>query len=101
MIATPVWVDLLTLHPVFEDYALELLGQVGQVVYAAPKYAKSKYSNVCNCVKVNLNEPLKDYVGVSVEDIGNFRIKVAFQTLSDACFYYWQRGHLIWDCGLL
>lgn len=91
----------LTLHPIFEDYVLELLGQVGQVVYAAPKYARSKYSNVCSYIKVNVNEPLKDYVGVLVEDIGDFSIKVTFQTLPDACFYFRQRGHLIQDCGLL
>lgn len=39
MSAAPVWVDLLTLHSVFEDSTLELLGQVGEVVYVVPKYA--------------------------------------------------------------
>lgn len=43
MIEAPIWVDLLTLNLVFEDSALELLGKV---VYATPKYARSKFSNV-------------------------------------------------------
>lgn len=38
-----MWVDLLMLNPIFEDSALELLGQVGKVVYATPKYARSKF----------------------------------------------------------
>lgn len=33
-----VWVDLLMLDPIFKDSALELLGQVGKVIYVAPKY---------------------------------------------------------------
>lgn len=34
-----VWVDLLTLNPVFEDDVGRLLGLVGSVVYLATKYA--------------------------------------------------------------
>lgn len=82
----PVWVDLLTLHPVFEDSALELLGKVGKVVYVVPKYAQSKYSNVRGYVKVNLNKKLEDYVGVSVEGIEDFSINMTFRTLPDAFF---------------
>lgn len=96
-----VWVDLLTLHPVFEDLALELLGQVGEVVYVAPKYAQSKFSNVRGCVKVDLMKPLKDYVSVRMEGVGNFKIEVDFRTLPDAYFYCHKHRHLIRDCDLL
>lgn len=54
MMEAPIWVDLLTLNPVFEDSALRLLRKVGKVVYAASKYARSKFSNVQGCVKVDL-----------------------------------------------
>lgn len=53
-----VWVDLLMVNPAFEDSALELLGKVGQVVYATSKYAHSNYSNIQGCVKVNLSKTL-------------------------------------------
>lgn len=101
MTMAPIWVDLLTLHPIFEDSALQLLGKVGKVVYVVPKYAHNKFANVCGYVKVNLSKPLKDYVGVMVEGIGDFKIDVAFQTLRDACFFCRKRGHLIQDCEAL
>lgn len=74
----PVWVDLLTLNLVFEDSIVELLGKVGEVVYVASKHARSKFSNVHMCVKVNLTKPLKNYVMANVPEIGVFKIDVEF-----------------------
>lgn len=54
MTTAPMWVDLLIVSPVFEDLRLELLGQVGKVIYVAPNYAQNKYSNVRGYVKVDL-----------------------------------------------
>lgn len=99
--ATLVWVDLLTLNPLFKDSALELLGQVGKVVYAASKYARSKFSNVRGCVKVDPTQPLKDFVEIGVEGIGIFKIDMDLWTISDACFYCRKRGHLMCDCDVL
>lgn len=87
MTTTPVWVDLLIVSPVFEDFALVLLGKVGKVIYAAPKYAQNKYSNICGCVRVDLMQPIKDFVIVEVQGIGDFKMNVDFCTLPNACFY--------------
>lgn len=67
------------------------------MVYAAPRYAQSKYSDVRGYVKVNLTKPLRNYVEVGVEDIGNYKIDMKFQTLLDACFYCKEHDHLICD----
>lgn len=100
--AAPVWIELLTLNPVFEDIVEVLLGLVGTVVYPATKHARNKYSNdVRGYVKIDLTEPLKEYVVANVPGIGTFRIDVAYRTLPDACYYCQKRGHLIQDCKAL
>lgn len=86
-IEAPVWVNLLMLSLMFEDFALEFLGQAGKVVYIAPKYARSKFSNVLGFVKVDLTEPSEDFVVADIEGIGHFKMNVAYSTLSHACFY--------------
>lgn len=85
--AAPVWVDLMTLNPVFEDDVKDLLHLVGKVVYPTTKYSRSKYSNLRGCVEVDLTQPLAEFVIVSVPGIGNFKTDVEFRTLSDACFF--------------
>lgn len=86
--AAPMWVDLLTLNPIFEDDVKRLLGLVGSMVYPTIKYAQSKYTNIRGCVKVDLTEPLQNYVVANILGIGAFRIDVEYRTLSDAYFYY-------------
>lgn len=96
-----VWVNLITLNLVFEDDVECLLGLVGSVMYLATKYAHSKYSNVRGCMKVDLTQPLQDFVVANVPGIGIFKINVEYRTLSDACFSCRKRGHLIPDCATL
>lgn len=96
--AAPVWVDLLTLNPIFEDDVEDLLHLVGEEVYPAMKYSCSKYSNLRGCVKVDLTQPLADFVITSVPRIGEFKIYVVFRTLPDACFFCEHHGHMICDC---
>lgn len=93
-----VWVDLLTLNSIFKDNVEDLLNLVGDVVYPATKYSRSKYSNVRGCVKVDLTQPLANFVIASVPGIGDFKIDVQFKTLHDACYFCKQRGHLIRNC---
>lgn len=88
----PVWVDLMTLNPVFERSTLELLGQVGPVIYPTSKHSHSKFSNVCGCVRVDLSKPFKEYVVAYVEDVGHFKIDVEFWTLLEACFFAINEG---------
>lgn len=75
---TPIWVDLLTVNPVLEDYEEELLEMVGKVIYVAPKYADNKYSNIRGCVKVDLSKPLDNLVITKVKGIGIFKIDIDF-----------------------
>lgn len=95
--AAPIWMDLLTLNPVFEDDVKRLFGLVGSVVYPTMKYARRKYSNVRGCVKVDFMQPLEDFMVANVLGIGTFRIDVEYQMLLDACFYYQKWGHMIHD----
>lgn len=74
----PVWVDLMMLNPTFEEFALELLGQVGTIVYMASKHSCNMFLNVRGCVRVNLTKHLKTYVVVFVEEVGIFKTDVEF-----------------------
>lgn len=50
---------------------------------------------------MDLMKPLKYYILVRVEGIGDFKIEVNFCTLPDACFYCRKHGHLIQNYALL
>lgn len=76
--AALVWVDLLTLNPVFEGSERGLLGKVGEVVYITPKNSQSKYSNLQGVVKVDLTQPLQPYVVASVERIRDYKIDIDY-----------------------
>ncbi|CAM6111900.1 unnamed protein product [Calypogeia fissa] len=77
----PVWIDLLTVDPTLEIYANELLGKAGKVIYAATSYARSRYSNICGCVQMDLSKPLKKFVTGRILGIQSFKIGITYRAL--------------------
>ncbi|CAM6083059.1 unnamed protein product [Calypogeia fissa] len=94
----PVWVDLLSVDPVLEVYANQLLGRVREVIYAATATARSQYSNIRGCVRVNFNQKLRKFVVGSLPGVAKFKIDVVYRALPGNCLFCFARDHEMYNC---
>lgn len=96
--STPVWVDLPNLNPALEYFANDILGEVGQVVYATTRSMRSRFSHIRACVLYDLSLELVDHVVLDIEGHREIKVAVKYHTLPGACFVCHERGHIARAC---
>jgi hypothetical protein len=96
--ATAVWVDLVSLHPVFEAEANRMLECIGPLVHSTVAEKRSQFQHIRGCVLIDITEDLTE--GLVMKDANGNRgmIEVKYRDLPEMCFVCRKEGHLLRLC---